>query len=86
MQQNKQPNIKLIGINGQISLGKKNAGKMVSIELVDDDIWIIKAGKFVSEFPTWIYENNGIQRIKKALDWAKNNPPIDNFDEIVKKL
>lgn len=35
MQHSKQQNIKFIGSNGQISLGKENAGKMVSIEHVN---------------------------------------------------
>jgi hypothetical protein len=41
--------IKIIGNNGQISLGKEFAGKMVSIERLDNGNWLIKAGEFVPD-------------------------------------
>jgi len=43
------PLLVVVGSNGQISLGKEFAGKMVLIDQVDDGTWIIKSGEFVPD-------------------------------------
>ncbi len=86
MQRSKQTNIKFIGANGQISLGKENAGKMVSIETIEDNVWVIKVGQFMPEAQDWIYQDNGIQRLENAFKCAEKHKPQDNFDKLVRKL
>jgi hypothetical protein len=85
-QHSKQHDIKFVGINGQISLGKENAGKMISIDHVEENVWIIKAGTFIPESQKWLYKNNGIERIEEALKWAENHEPKDNFEEMIKDI
>ncbi len=81
-----QPQVKMIGINGQVSLGKEFAGKMVLIDQVDDGTWIIKCGEFVPDSERWLYQGNNLAKIEKAIDWAEKNKPDDNFDEIIQGI
>ena len=73
--------VKVVGINGQISIGKDLAGKMVVIDQLDEGTWIIKTGEFIPDSEKWLYQGNSISKLEKALDWSEKNPPIDNFNE-----
>ena len=79
-------NIKTIGANGQLSLGKAFAGKTVAIEQVDYGTWIIKSGHFVPESEEWLHKKANATKLDIAFEWAKKNKPKDNFDEIVKEV
>ena len=81
-----QQQVRVIGTNGQLSLGKEFAGKMVLIDQVDEGIWIIKAGEFVPTSEKWLYKNNNMQKLEKAIVWAENNKPVENFAKFVKRV
>lgn len=81
-----QPQVKVIGVNGQVSLGKEFAGKMVLIDQVEDGTWIIKCGEFVPDSEKWLYQGNNLARIEKAIDWSVKNKPSENFDEIIQGI
>ena len=81
-----QPQVKVIGVNGQVSLGKEFAGKLVLIDQVEDGTWIIKCGEFVPDSEKWLYQGNNLAKIEKAIDWAVKNKPADNFDEIIQGI
>lgn len=78
--------VKVIGANGQISLGKEFAGKMVLIDQIDDGTWIIKSGEFIPDSEKWLHKTSNFSKLEKALDWAEKNEPIDNFEELTKKI
>lgn len=78
--------VKVIGANGQISLGKEFAGKTIIIDQIDDGTWIIKAGEFIPTSEKWLYQGNHLEKLDKAIEWAEKNEPVDNFDQLVKKL
>lgn len=73
--------VKVIGTNGQLSLGKEFAGKMVLIDQIDNETWIIKSGEFVPDSEKWLQKNNNSNKIDEAVDWALKNKPSDNFDD-----
>ena len=79
-------NIKTIGANGQLSLGKAFAGKIVAIEQVDESAWIIKSSHFVPESEKWLHEKDNAKKLDRAFEWAKKNKPKDNFDKIAKDI
>ena len=81
-----QPQVKVIGINGQVSLGKEFAGKMVLIDQVEDGTWIIKCGEFVPDSEKWLYQGNNLSKLDKAIDWAVKNKPSENFDDIIQGI
>lgn len=77
------PQVKIIGVNGQVSLGKEFAGKMVMVDQIEEGTWIIKCGEFIPDSEKWLYQSNNIVKIDNALDWASKNKPSDNFDEVI---
>jgi len=78
--------VKVIGTNGQVSLGKEFAGKMVLVDQIDNGTWLIKAGEFIPDSEKWLYKGNNIAKLEKALAWAKKNKPRDNFDKLAKEI
>lgn len=78
--------IKIVGTNGQISIGKEYAGKAVSIDQVSEGVWIIKSGEFIPDSERWLHEEKHLRKLNKALDWANKNPPKDNFESLAKKV
>lgn len=81
-----QQQVKTIGSNGQVSLGKEFAGKMVLVEQIEEGTWVIKCGEFIPDSEKWLYQTNAMAKIEKAADWAEKNQPSDNFDEIIKDI
>ncbi len=78
--------VKVIGSNGQLSLGKEFSGQMVLIDQLDNGTWLIKAGQFVPDSERWLYQKEIASKLDKALVWAETNKPEDNFNEIVKRI
>ena len=76
--------IKIIGMNGQVFIGKEHAGKMVLIDQLSPDTWIIKSGEFIPDSEKWLYQGRHLEKLEKALDWAEKNEPKDNFDDLTK--
>ena len=74
--------VKVVGINGQVSLGKEFAGKMVLIDQVDASTWVIKSGNFIPDSEKWLHQSKNLAKLEKALEWAEKNAPKDNFDEL----
>lgn len=83
---NQHQQVKVIGHNGQLSLGKEFAGQMVIIDQVDNGTWIIKTGEFIPDSEKWLYSGDNLEKLDRALSWAKNNQPKDNFAEIDGKI
>lgn len=78
--------VKIIGTNGQVSLGKEFAGKMVLVDQIETGTWIIKAGEFIPDSEKWLYQDNNLSKLDKALEWAEKNPPKDNFNKLAKDI
>ncbi len=67
--------IKTIGKNGQISLGKEFAGQTVLVDNVESGVWIVKIGKFIPDNEQWLYQEDNLKKLDEALKWAENNEP-----------
>lgn len=78
--------VKVIGSNGQISLGKEFAGKMILIDQINKGTWIIKAGEFIPDSEKWLHQNSHRAKLEKALEWAEKNKPEDNFDQLARDI
>ena len=77
----------VVGSNGQVSLGKTLAGKIVSIDQIDKGTWIIKSGEFVPDSQKWLYESDNMQRLDNALALAEKSPArVNNSEEIINKI
>jgi len=78
--------VKIVGANGQVSLGKEFAGKMILVDRIDQGTWVIKAGSFIPHSERWLYQDDNLEKLEKALEWTAKNEPKDNFETIVKKI
>ncbi len=79
--------IKTIGNNGQISLGKEYAGRLVVVDEIEPGVWVVKMGEFVPDSERWLYKPDVKQAVDEALEWTKHNPPVEsNLDDLERRI
>lgn len=62
--------IKVVGKSGQISLGKRYAGKTLRLERRDDGTLVLTAVAMVPESQMWTLAEPDRSRIERGLAWA----------------
>jgi hypothetical protein len=62
--------IKVVGKSGQISLGKRYAGKMLELQRLDDGSLLLRAVAVVPESQLWTLQEPDRSRIARGLAWA----------------
>jgi hypothetical protein len=62
--------IKVVGKSGQISLGKRYAGKTLRLERRDDGTLVLTAVAMVPESQLWTLAEPDRSRIERGLAWA----------------
>jgi hypothetical protein len=78
--------VKVIGLNGQISLGKEFAGRQVLVEEREPGVWLVRTAKVIPENELWLHQPEAIQDMQRALNWAKGNPPKESdLDAMISK-
>ncbi len=79
--------IKTIGSSGQISLGKQHAGRTVTVEEVEEGVWLVKAARVIPENELWLHSPSATDKLKRAAAWAEKNQPVaSDLAKIEKKL
>jgi hypothetical protein len=66
--------VKVIGANGQISLGKQFAGRQVLLEERELGVWTVRLAVVIPENEMWLHQPQTASDLRRALDWAQNNP------------
>jgi hypothetical protein len=69
--------VKVVGANGQISLGKQFAGRQVLVEEQEAGVWLIRTATVVPDNERWLHEAAAAVDLNKAMTWATQNPPSD---------
>jgi hypothetical protein len=75
--------LKTVGMNGQLSLGKKYAGQR--FELAEED-GVIKLTPLreVPESQDWLKTPEMREKLHRAKKWCQENPPTEtNLDELL---
>lgn len=67
--------IKVVGKSGQISLGKRYAGKTLRLEWRTDGTVLLTAVAVVPESQLWTLEEPDRSRIRRGLTWAAKTRP-----------
>jgi hypothetical protein len=81
------PSVKVIGANGQISLGKQFAGRQVLVEEQEPGVWLVRTATVIPDNERWLHELQAAGDLERALDWAKANTANDaKTDDVIKKL
>lgn len=77
--------IKIVGKSGQISLGKKYAGKTLRLERRTDGTVLLTAVAMVPEHQLWTLEEPHRSRIERGLAWAEAAKPRETSVETLLK-
>ncbi|MBU2775827.1 hypothetical protein HMI48_18690 [Acidithiobacillus ferrooxidans] len=79
--------VKVIGSNGQISLGKQYAGRQVLVEEMEPGVWLVRTARVVPDNERWLQHSEASNDLKNALAWAQNNAPDDGgVDEFLAQI
>ena len=83
----KMAEIKTIGSSGQISLGKEFAGRTVTVEQVEDGVWVVKTARVIPENELWLHTPDVSKKLTKAIQWAEEHPAkATDLDALGRKL
>ncbi|MFT4100371.1 MAG: hypothetical protein QM674_04890 [Burkholderiaceae bacterium] len=81
------PVVKVVGANGQISLGKQYAGRQVLLEEQEPGVWLVRTATVIPDNERWLHEPRTAVALKEALDWAQSHPASDTqADEMLQSL
>ena len=81
------PSVKVIGANGQISLGKQFAGRQVLVEEQEPGVWLVRTATVIPDNERWLHQPQAASDLHKALVWAQDHPTVDaNQESLLKKL
>ena len=70
--------IKVVGSSGQISLGKRYAGKMLELQRLEDGSILLRAVAVVPESQLWTLQEPDRSRISRGLAWAGQTEPRES--------
>lgn len=76
--------VKTVSPSGQISLGKKYAGRTVVIDEREEGVWLIKTAKVIPDNEAWLHQEPDKSKIEAALGRIENRPfeetDLDQFE------
>jgi len=79
--------VKIVGANGQISLGKQFAGRQVLVEEQESGVWLIRTATVVPDNERWLHAPAAATNLDNALAWAAQNPASDaQLDDTLSRL
>ncbi|MHB8405290.1 MAG: hypothetical protein ACYDCJ_07700 [Gammaproteobacteria bacterium] len=79
--------LKVIGTNGQISLGKEYAGRQVTVEEVGDEKWLITGVAVIPKSELWLHEPKTAATLTRSIRRAEATPPQDtDLDALEREL
>jgi hypothetical protein len=70
--------VKVIGANGQISLGKEFAGRQVLVEEREPGVWFVRTAIVIPENERWLHEPQAAAELQTALAWAAKTKPQES--------
>ncbi|MGD1097809.1 MAG: hypothetical protein ABSB35_38195 [Bryobacteraceae bacterium] len=67
--------VKTIGSSGQISFGKQHAGRTVTVEEIEEGVWLVRTARIIPDNELWLHESAVKKTLDRAIEWAEKNPP-----------
>ena len=77
--------VKVVGANGQISLGKQFAGRQVLIEEQETGVWLIRTATVIPDNERWLHEPQAAADLARAMAWSGQQPASDSKTDAVLK-
>jgi len=79
--------VKTIGSSGQISIGKEHAGRTVTVEQIENGVWLIKTAQVIPDNELWLHRPAAARELTRAVQWAsRNRPSPSRLDQMAAKL
>ena len=75
------PTVKVVGSNGQISLGKQYAGRQVLVEEREPGVWIVRTATVIPDNERWLHEPKAAADLEAALAWSVAQAASDTETE-----
>lgn len=69
--------VKVVGNNGQISLGKQYAGRQVLVEEREPGVWLLRTATVVPDNERWAHTPVAAADLRDALAWSQANAASD---------
>ena len=79
--------LKMVGTSGQISLGKKYAGKYFEVAEREDGSIVMVPMRVVPESEAWLHTPEMAAQLRQADDWYREHPPVEtNLNALAQQL
>lgn len=76
--------LKMVGTSGQLSLGKKYAGKYFELTEQEDGSITMVPMRMIPEAEAWLHKSAMQERLIQATQWMRDHPPAEtNLDEFL---
>ena len=63
--------VKVVGANGQISLGKQFAGRQVLVEEREPGVWMVRTATVIPDNERWLHEPKAAADLRATLSAVK---------------
>ena len=73
--------VKVVGTNGQISLGKQYAGRQVLVEEYEPGVWLVRTATVVPDNERWLHDPQAAADLKAAMAWSVARAASDSDTE-----
>jgi len=83
--QGTKTSVKVVGSNGQISLGKEFAGRQVLVEEQAPGVWLVRTALVVPENELWLHQPKARDDLQRAMDWAQRQSPKESDPDVTLK-
>ncbi|KON81108.1 hypothetical protein PA01_05320 [Azoarcus sp. PA01] len=81
------PTVKIVGTNGQISLGKQYAGRQVLVEEREPGVWIVRTATVIPDNERWLHEPKAAADLQAAMAWSVAHAASDtDTEDTLKRL
>ncbi len=81
------PAVKVVGANGQISLGKQYAGRQVLVEEREPGVWVVRTATVIPDNERWLHEPKAAADLQTALAWSSTHNASDaDLDDTLSRL
>lgn len=71
----RKASVKVIGSNGQISLGKEFAGRQVTVEQQEPGVWLIRTAQVIPDNELWLHGASARSDLQESLAWSISHRP-----------
>lgn len=79
--------VKVVGANGQISIGKQFAGRQILVEELEPGVWLLRTASVIPDNERWLHDFKASSELKKALNWSlKTSAQETNLDQAFESL